>query len=188
VRSHKLQVLAGVFLVLSLSLQSVRASAQDNGAPVGPGDEIKGNVAGTVGLGLLGAEVGLILTPAVGLQKHWWAWALFPTLGAAGGVLAGVFAFDEGDPGPAVTGSLLGAGLVLAIPAVVGALAIRDRREHGSVERKLEGGGVVRLSRRGGELGVPSISMAPVYSAEERARFDLPQRHSMRISLVSGRF
>jgi hypothetical protein len=184
---HKVKLLAGMVLVLSLTLQTAGASAQDASDPVGPGEKVKGNVAGTVGLGLLGAELGLILTPTVGLQDHWWAWTLFPTLGAAGGVLAGVFAFDEGDPGPKVTASLLGAGLALALPAVVGAVAIRDRRRHGSMER-IEGGGVIRVGARGTRVGVPDVGTAPVYTVAEQTRFGVAQRSAVRISLVSGRF
>jgi len=182
VRAHMLKCLAATLVAFAMfSLQPGSASAQTQ-----TGDRVKGDIAGTVGLGLLGAEVGLLLTPAFNLQDHWWAWALFPTVGAAGGVVAGIFAFEPRDPEPAVTVAILGAGLLLAVPAVVGASAISSSRR-ANVDRA-DSGGLIRFSKRGTRLGVPAVSSAPVFSATEQARFGLPQRSSTRLALLSGRF
>jgi len=190
-----LRSFATAFLVLAVTFQAAQASAQAQPAgssgdvPVTTdGHRINGNVAGTIGLGLLGAELGLILTPAVGLQDHTWAWIVFPALGAAGGALAGGFAFDPHDPGPKVTLSLMGVGMALVIPAIVGALALKDRRNNRSLENRLEGGGAIRLSKHGTKLGVPDMGAAPVYTAAEQQRFNVAQRSAFQVSLVSGRF
>jgi hypothetical protein len=184
VRAHLLKYLAVTLLTLAVAaLPAQSAHAQE----VRQGDTIAGDIAGTVGLGLLGAEVGLFLPPAFNLQDHWWAWVLFPAIGAAGGAVAGVFAFDEGSPEPAVTVSILGAGMLLAVPAVVGASALSSARQGRNLDR-VQNEGLLRFGKQGTRVGVPSISSASVFSANEQARFGLPQRTSMRMSLVSGRF
>lgn len=191
-RSLKLNLVAVAVLVFTVTLQASSASAQTagggSGAVTSDGERIKGNAAGAVGLGLLGAELGLILTPTFGLQKHWWAWVLLPTVGAAGGAVAGALAFEPRSPGPAVTVTLLGVGLGLVIPAVVAALAIKDRRNNRQLENRLESGGAIRLSKSGTKLGVPDLGVAQVYSQAEMQRFNTPQRSAYQVSLLSGRF
>jgi len=192
VRSLMLRSLATAFLVLAVTFSAAGASAQaTNGGntPVtSDGNDIRGNVAGTIGLGLLGAELGLILTPAFGLQDHVWAWIVLPAVGAAGGALAGGFAFDPGNPGPEVTVTLLGAGAALLIPAIVGALALKDRRSNRALEKRMESGGAVRISKNGTRFRLPDVASVPVYSAAEQQRFGVSQRSQVQISLVSGRF
>jgi hypothetical protein len=191
VRSLKLKALAVALLVFAVTFHTSEAAAQDaeEATPVtSDGHRINGNVAGTIGLGLLGAELGLILVPSFGLHEHWWAWALFPAVGAAGGAVAGALTFDPHSPGPAVTATLMGAGLALAIPAIVGAVAIRDRRTHRSLESGFEGGGAIRLSKEGTKFRMPNIVSAPVYTQAEQQRYGVAQRSSMQVSLVSGRF
>jgi hypothetical protein len=194
VRSLMLRSFAAALLVLAVTFQAAGASAQSatpdsSDAPItSEGNQINGNVAGTIGLGLLGAELGLILTPAFGLQDHVWAWVVFPTVGAAAGALAGGFAFDPGSPGPAVTVTLLGVGAALVIPAIVGALALKDRKTNRALENRLEGGGAVRLSKEGTKFRLPDVASVPVYSAAEQQRFGVAQRNQIQVSLVSGRF
>jgi hypothetical protein len=180
VGSHVVKLLVAAFTVVVLS-QSVSAHAQTRG------ERVKGDVAGTVGLGMLGAELGLILTPTVGLHDQWWAWVLFPTVGAAGGVVAGVFAFEPRDPHPAVTVSILGAGFLLAVPAVVGAAAIKNKRQNREPKESLEGG-VLRFGKAGPRWGVPAVTTAHAYSPAEQLRFGLNQRNIYKVALVSGRF
>ena len=185
VRAHLLKCLAVTLLTLSVaSLPAQPVFAQDT---VTTGDRIKGDIAGTVGLGLLGAEVGLFLPPAFNLQDHWWAWVLFPTIGAAGVVVAGIFAFEPGNPVPAVTVSLLGAGMLLAVPAVVSASALTSARRGRNIDR-VQNEGLLRFGKQVTSVGVPSVVSAPVFSLAEQARFGLPQRSSTRVSLISGRF
>jgi len=151
------------------------------------GDQTKGDIAGTIGLGLLGAEIGLLVPPMVKLHDKWWAWALFPTIGAAGGAVAGVFAFDPGSPSPAVTVSILGAGLALAVPAIVGAVAWKSARENTPTEQAAPGG-VLRVERGHRTLAMPSFGVRPAYTAGEMFRSGMPQRSVYEVSLVSGRF
>lgn len=180
VRSHVVKLFVAAFTVAVLFSQPQSARAD--------GDDVKGNVAGTIGLGMLGAELGLVLAPAVGLQNHWWAWVLFPTVGAAGGAVAGALAFDPGSPDPAVTVSLLGAGFALAIPAIVGAVAIKNRRNNRQPTESVEGGGVLRFGKVGSRWGVPAIAAVSVYSPAEQLRFGVQQRNVVKVPLVSGRF
>jgi hypothetical protein len=181
VRAHMLKTFSAMLLAVAL----VSFSADSASAQVREGDRIDGHVAGTVGLGLLGAEVGLLLTPAFNLQDHWWAWVLFPAIGAAGGAVAGVFALEDVEP--AVTVSILGAGMLLAVPAVVSASAIASARRGAEID-EASNPGLLRFGKRGTRVGVPTVSTAPVFSATEQARFGLPQRTSTRVSLISGRF
>jgi uncharacterized membrane protein YeaQ/YmgE (transglycosylase-associated protein family) len=183
VRAHMLKSLMATLLVGTLCVsQAAPALAQAT-----EGDRVKGDIAGTVGLGLLGAEVGLFLPPAFNLQDHWWAWVLFPAITAAGGAVAGAFAFEPRNPEPAVTVSILGAGFLLAVPALVGASALSTYRRDRDIERA-ESGGLLRFGKRGPELGAPNITTASVFSAAEQARYGLPQKTSTRLTLVSGRF
>jgi hypothetical protein len=185
VRAHLLKCLAATLLTLSVALLSAQPVFAQATFP--EGERVAGNVAGTVGLGLLGAEVGLFLPPAFNLQEHWWAWVLFPTIGAAGGVVAGVFAFEPGSPDPAVTVSILGVGMLLAVPAVVSASALTGVRRGRNIDRA-QSEGILRVGKQGTSVGVPSIVSAPVFSQAEQARFGLPQRSTTRVSLISGRF
>jgi hypothetical protein len=177
VRSHAVKALVFACAVALLSSQAQIARAD--------GDDVKGNIAGTVGLGLLGAEVGLLLPPAFKLQDHWWAWVLFPTVLAAGGAVTGALLFDPGDPKPAVTISLLGAGMALAIPAIVGAVALKDKRQ--AQDEAMESGGVLRFGSNH-RWGVPAVGTRPVYSSAERLRYGVQQRTMVQVPLVSGRF
>lgn len=180
--SHAFKAIALVVAMTVGATFGSSASAQDNA----DGKDIKGNIAGTVGLGLLGAEVGLVLVPACKLQNQVWAWVVFPTVLAAGGAVAGALAFDPGDPQPAVTLSLLGAGFLLAVPAIVGAIAIKDKRNN-AVPEALQEGGVLRFGSKQ-RFGVPAVGAAPIYTQAERTRFGLSQRNMVSVSLVSGRF
>lgn len=180
--SHVAKLLLAALTVAVLT-QAVPAHAQSAGS----GDDVKGNIAGTIGLGMLGAELGLVLTPTVGLHDKWWAWVLFPTVGAAAGAVAGALTFEPRDPGPGVTVSLLGAGFALAVPAVVAAAAIKNKRKNREPKESVEGG-VLRFGKVGSRWGVPAVGTAPAYSPAELLRFGLVQRNVVKVALVSGRF
>jgi hypothetical protein len=180
----KLQTLVAATLIAATCLLSPRSSLAQS---VGDGAQTKGNIAGTVGLGLLGAELGLLIPPMVKLQDKWWAWALFPTLGAAGGAVAGAFAFEPRSPSPAVTVSILGAGLALAVPAVVGAVAWKSARDNAPAPDSMPGG-VLRVERGRRTLAMPAFGVRPVYSGAELQQHGVSQRSAYEVSLVSGRF
>jgi hypothetical protein len=189
VRAHMLKrFVTSLVIAAFVSLQASSVWAQDAAPISNEGARVKGDIAGTVGLGILGAEVGLFLPPAFNLQDQWWAWVLFPALGAAGGAVAGVFAFEPRSPEPAVTVSILGASMLLAVPALVSASALATYRRDRDIQSASEGGGLIRFGKRGASLGAPNITTTAVFTPAEQARFGLPQRNSTRMTLISGRF
>jgi hypothetical protein len=84
--------------------------------------QVKSVPKGAVGLGLIGAEIGLVLPAAVGLHETW-AFIVFPLVLGAGGAVGGYFAFD--DPNSPEGGvAMLAVGMALIIPSVVLTLAL----------------------------------------------------------------
>jgi hypothetical protein len=168
-----------VALVLAAAVltqaQSASAQVSQNGK------DVDGQVAGIVGLGMIGADIGLILVPAVGLHDQKWAWAIFPIVLAGAGVGAGVAVADS--VGPAADIAFLVSGMGLFVPALVGSLAWKSHKQDQelSAQRAL-----IQMGRI--NLNAPSIAAAPVYSAQERQRYNVPQATSMRLTLLSGTF
>ncbi|HEX2678019.1 MAG TPA: hypothetical protein VHM19_15300, partial [Polyangiales bacterium] len=56
---------------------------------------LKPDVKGTLGVGLIGAELGMVL-PALAGMDDTWAFIVFPVIGAAGGAAAGYFGLEKG--------------------------------------------------------------------------------------------
>jgi hypothetical protein len=87
-------VLLGATLALaSSSLEPERAEAQVA--------VVQSLPKGTIGFGLMGVELGLIV-PAIFGARDWWPYLVFPVLGGAGGAVGGYF-FDvatRNQPGP----------------------------------------------------------------------------------------
>lgn len=87
---------------------------------------------GILGLGIIGAEIGFIvpaLIVSAGAREldEWWAWVLFPAIGAAGGAVAGYFALEDPNMGqgfPEVAVAMLAVGMALIVPTFVGVLAL----------------------------------------------------------------
>ena len=74
---HRILRVAAITLALSLAVTAVdpaRAHAQD---PV----QQESGFKGLFGLGILGAELGLVIPAAAGLDQ-WWALVVFPAIGA----------------------------------------------------------------------------------------------------------
>ena len=167
--------------------------------------EIEATPKGTIGLGLVGAELGLIIPSAAGLNKVW-ALTLFPVVGAAGGALAGYFALDK--PGREKGSvAVLVVGLAGVIPAVLvtvkgvreerqeswepnSQIEIRSRKERRARELAEAGTGFVRKTRSGMRVASPdvSISLAPPDTSETLRMGGLRARREIRLSLVSGVF
>jgi hypothetical protein len=72
---------------------------------------------GTVGLGLIGAELGFAIPAIIGVDEVW-PYIVFPTVGAAGGAIAGYFAIDANNEHVAGV-AVLATGLALVLPTVV---------------------------------------------------------------------
>lgn len=87
-----------------------------------PGQQIDASPKGLIGLGLVGAELGLVIPAAAGLDDTW-ALILFPVIGAAGGAVAGHFLIDNKDNARAAV-AMLTVGMALIVPALVLTLAV----------------------------------------------------------------
>jgi hypothetical protein len=105
--------LAVLPLGLAVLLAPARASA------IGE-EDASGNLKGTIGGGLLGAELVLAIEAAVDVQNPW-LYVVGGVVGAGGGAVGGYFI--EQDASPRVSMLLLAGGLTLAIPTTVAVLS-----------------------------------------------------------------
>ncbi|MEM6963004.1 MAG: hypothetical protein AAF550_14855 [Myxococcota bacterium] len=106
-------VVFGLTFVLGLSLLQARvAEAQFTSR-----EEVDATPKGTIGLGMIGAEVGLAVPALAGLDRPW-ALTLFPILGAAGGALGGYYGIDNNDSEGAAV-AVLAIGFALLVPTVI---------------------------------------------------------------------
>lgn len=192
VRMIRLVAAATLAAVLLLDSGSVSAQAAgSNNDPVATGgEEVDGDIKGTIGLGLIGMEVGLLLPPLFKLHDQWWAWTVFPVLGAAGGAAGGYFAFESGTPDRKVTIPIFAAGVALVIPAIVGSLAIKARRDARAMNAQKDvGTGLVRFNRGGTFVRAPALSIASGYQNGDMRLGVAPQRATnVHVPLLSGRF
>ena len=184
-------------------LASPRASEAQVDSPAF--NTVEATPKGTIGLGLVGAELGLIIPSVSGLREPW-ALAVFPTVGAAGGALAGYFALDK--PGRAKGSvAVLVVGLAGVIPAILVTvkgvreerqerwepapqIELRSEKEQRAFELVEAGPGLLRRSRSGLRVAMPGISVSRrALPTAETARLG-PERDrtEMRLSLASGVF
>ena len=190
-------------VVLSLSASSRVAHAQ----PL-PSDTIRATPKATIGLGLVGAELGLIIPAAAGLTDAW-ALTVFPVVGAAGGALAGYFALDKPGREKGSVAALV-VGLAGVLPAILvtvkgvrqeredryepPTIEIRSQKEQRVLELVEAGPGLLRRSRSGLRVSMPGVSFSrgPALDAETAklgGRLGGPKgRTEMRLSLASGVF
>lgn len=84
--------------------------------------ELDSNIQGAVGLGLVGAELGLVIPALAGMEDAW-PYIVFPVLGAGGGAVAGYFLLDQPDHTEAGV-ITLAAGMLLIVPTIVATLAL----------------------------------------------------------------
>ncbi len=78
---------------------------------------------GTIGLGLVGVELGLIIPAAAG-ARDWWPYLVFPLIGGAGGAVGGYFLDVETNNQPEVGVTLFAVGVALLVPTIIGTLAL----------------------------------------------------------------
>ena len=79
---------------------------------------------GMIGLGLVGAELGLIIPALFGVRDEWWPYVVFPLIGAVGGAIGG-WAVEQATPNDAeVDVALMVIGMALVVPTIVGTLAL----------------------------------------------------------------
>lgn len=101
-------------------------------APEARADEIAGTPKAMVGGGFLGAEVVAIPMAIAGVHAGW-AYAVFPPLGAVGGVIGGFFmdqAYDSAKTAAYGSAFMLAGGMALIIPTIV--LMLNATRYHPS--------------------------------------------------------
>jgi hypothetical protein len=182
--------------VISLSTVPRTAEAQN---------DLSATPKGTIGLGLVGAELGLIIPSASGLNEIW-ALTVFPVVGAAGGALAGYFALDKPGREKGSVAALV-VGLAGVIPAVLVTvkgvreerqnrweptpqIQLRTEKEQRAFEIAEAGPGLLRRSRSGLRVAAPGLSFSRRAQEDaETARLGgLRDRTEMRLSLASGVF
>jgi hypothetical protein len=182
--------------VISLSTSPRTAEAQN---------DLSATPKGTIGLGLVGAELGLIIPSASGLNEVW-ALTVFPVVGATGGALAGYFALDKPGREKGSVAALV-VGLAGVIPAVLVTvkgvreerqnrweptpqIQLRTEKEQRAFEIAEAGPGLLRRSRSGLRVAAPGLSFSRRAQEDaETARLGgLRDRTEMRLSLASGVF
>jgi hypothetical protein len=174
----------GVTLAVAVSVftcsvvSSSPARAQDEPTP------IEASPKGKIGIGMLGAELGVAVPAIIGVDA-WWAYVVFPVAGAAGGALLGHFWIDNGDHAE-LSVVFLTAGMTLVIPTLVLAAAATayDPEEEAAeaAEQASLGTGALRVDRGALKLRPPGISVLPDAQA---GKLNVSGVH---VSLVSGRF
>ena len=196
-----------VALVVALTAFAWPGASSAQLEPVDPAaiQQIDATPKGAIGLGLVGAELGLIIPSVSGLTDVW-ALTVFPIVGAAGGALAGYFALDKPGREKGSVATLV-VGLAGVIPAVlVTVKAVReDRQEQWEPESRLKtlsrrerrardlaeaGNGLFRQTRSGLRVAQPnvSVSLRPRDTPETLRLGGLKQRREIRVSLFSGVF
>lgn len=111
-------VIVGATLALASSgMAPERAEAQVSTVQAVP--------KGAIGLGLLGAELGLIV-PAIFGARDWWPYLVFPVLGAGGGAVGGYFMDVQMQRSgtPEVSVAIMAIGMALLVPTIIGTLAL----------------------------------------------------------------
>ena len=188
-------------------VMTLNASARPAAAQVDPAafERVESTPKGTIGLGLVGAELGLIIPSAAGLNDVW-ALTVFPVVGATGGALAGYFALDR--PGREKGSvAVLVVGLAGVLPAILVTMKgvrqerqdrweptqqieIRSEEEQRAFETAEAGPGLLRKTRSGFAASMPGVSFSrrSPATAETEKLGGLRPRTEMRLSLVSGVF
>jgi len=186
----------------TLSLLPRSTEAQVDPAAFG---DVQATPKGAIGLGLVGAELGLIIPSVSGLNEVW-ALTVFPVVGAAGGALAGYFALDK--PGREKGSvAVLVVGIAGVLPAVLVTvkgvrkerqerweptpqIQIRSEKEQQAFELAEAGSGLMRRTRSGVRASMPDVSVSlRTPETDETLRLGgLRQRREVRLSLFSGVF
>ena len=191
-------------LLAVFSLSAVPRAAEAQGSTV-VFEDLRATPKGTIGLGLVGAELGLIIPSVSGLNKAW-ALSVFPIVGATGGALAGYFALDK--PGRSKGSvAVLVVGLAGVMPAILVTvkgvrkerqdnweptpqIRLRSEKEQRALETAEAGPGLLWRSRSGLRVAAPAFSFSrrAVQDAETLRMGGLRDRTEMRLSLASGVF
>src|SRR4051812_3577703 len=103
-----------IAVVLGVASASIpcRSLAEDK-----PPEKLEATPKGTIGVGLLGAELGAAIPALIGVKAAW-AYVVFPIASAGGGAVAGYFLLDDPNH-PQAAVAFMVAGLTLVIPTLV---------------------------------------------------------------------
>jgi len=139
---------------------------------------VKPDYKATVGLGLVGAELGFVLPAAAGLDQTW-AFIVFPILGAGGGGAAGYFLIEKGTDSSELSVAMLATGMALIIPSMILTLqwTAYDPDDE-IIDARAAPPAFVQVTERGVGLGPPSVGYAVDRESGER---------QLSVSLLSGR-
>lgn len=168
-----------------MALASVPSGA---GAQAVPEQQVTAGFKATIGLGLLGTELGFMIPTACGLDEVW-SLITFPVVGAAGGIVGGYY-LDRADSAAASV-STLAIGLALVVPTIVVTVGATrysaddledDTRAY---RRALEGSGLVRFDGSRFRLRVPGLAVQPSYAVRDGAT---ERTAALHVSLASGAF
>ena len=152
-------------------------------------DMLSADFKGTIGLGLIGGELGLVI-PALAGARGVWPYIVFPVAGAGGGALAGYFLLEKNDHAELAVASLV-AGMALAIPALVATLAATAYEpdvESPTARAAAAGPGLVRWSPDGVFVAPPGVSAGRSIDARTALRTGATSSRTVSVSLLSGRF
>jgi hypothetical protein len=159
-------LVVAVALSLGLSLAAPqRVQAQCTGPSC---TLVRPDGKGIIGLGLVGAELGLIIPALAGVRDEWWPYVVFPLIGAIGGGIGG-WAVEQNTPNDAeVDVALMVIGMALVVPTIVGTLALTayqppaessESDEDWEEPEDISGGGTeVEATSEGGEAPAEGTS------------------------------
>lgn len=156
----------GFALLLAVAISTTTAPSTAAAQPAEP-QRIDASPKGLLGLGFIGAELGLTIPALAGLDDAW-ALIVFPVVGAAGGAVAGHFAIDNRGNEKAAVATLT-LGLALVVPALV--LTLWATRYDPDDEEAIESSTSGEEAEQGEEAAdeaAPAEEAAPAAAAARR--------------------
>lgn len=142
-RSGLARVLVAAACAALLAAASTASAPSKAEAQVPEPTQVSTGFKATLGLGLVGAELGFVVPALAGMDQTW-AYIVFPVVGATAGALTGYFLIDDGGA-PELSVAMLTVGMALVIPAMVATLALTayDPDDEGAVEVTVDRGSAV---------------------------------------------
>lgn len=186
-------------VIVSLALLSAAApAAAQDGEVEQTKTEVKADFKGTIGLGLIGAELGFVI-PALAGARGAWPYIVFPVAGAAGGAVGGYFLLEKGDGHPELAVATLTVGMALVIPALVATIAATAYRPPERIETTAARARELALAKRGGpglvryaegslRLAPPAVTSGPTLTPRQAMRTGERRVSSLRVAMLSAQF
>ncbi len=171
--------------------------------------QVEAGVKGTIGLGIIGAEIGFAI-PALARMDGAWPYIVFPVIGAGAGAALGYFLIDNKDNEKAAV-AVLATGVALIVPTFILTVArtayrpvddveevdgeaeyLEETAEEVAARRRARiarsGTGALRFSEDGVLLTVPGLTLTASLTREESFRYGGAPQPQVGFSLVSGVF